>query len=926
MRKFSIYEDEDGNSKKINKLKGIDKLSPTDFEEIINIIKSQQTEDDYVTLPYKKLRQFMVYIPKLNDDMSPIIDRDSGYPIPADNTLKIVDFSNYKRLPFRTDIISKYLSSIDSAELEELPTRFIVILSNSNDPSNRSYNPYYANNTSLNRKDTEGLNMRYMGSGDNAELISSNTSSINDQEYIRELMKSYREDFGTGFLGEIEKRVWTVNNLSRVFDGYSRNHPKYRQSKLLSKIVDAFSKNVDSYEELFPLNVITDSSRLKSDYAIETEKSIAIDFTEVLGPLAVATGNTRGNSRRMIESVFGADLRTIRNSVTIHYSPQSNSPLYDSYIEYDGKVIGISSKGNVSGGASIAGLSKAIQEIQANPIARKRFNEQINNLEDNRKMYDLLVDLMAASDSGDTEKDLGLRKNKQIASIKRDLSLLRKLNPKYNQESADFQKISQLITDSPDGTASLQNNSDWYIGLSNFLQDKINNIPDSKKEKYWNKLKKAIITEIVDDLNEEPRFSRMCTWILNHSNMIQINTTTSNNDIGKPFQILDMVATWPSTIHENVELLVSSGGNYQFKLNINSNSKNMKKRFSNTMGLNDITTTNNMGEFDPENTKDIDYRDDNYNPRDETDWVSLGKFNTSRSLDNRRQNTPLTVSQTGLYAIINSNIELLKDISREKQTVDIFNKSIEKYGEDTAKDVLKTLEALLTNKVSDYDYRVINNKTYRSYIEKVVLKFITRFTDTEINNLINKFNFRGNRIPSLSLEDGVIQKLNNDPFNIKGLTNYNNFVKSLINRTIANPKDIIPNLVDSINQIMSSLPFNERGKIINKSQEKIVDVIKEEPNDDNEIRRGRRNTELTLDDLTGVYWSIKYYLNPSNISNIIGLYNSINSSRYSQISNEKKKLYKLITRKNPNPDLPDSIKKSVPESRSAVLKGILAVL
>jgi hypothetical protein len=31
-------------------------------------------------------------------------------------------------------------------------------------------------------------------------------------------------------------------------------------------------------------------------------------------------------------------------------------------------------------------------------------------------------------------------------------------------------------------------------------------------------------------------------------------------------------------------------------------------------------------------------------------------------------------------------------------------------------------------------------------------------------------------------------------------------------------------------------------------------------------------------------------------------------------------------RKNPPTDLPDSIKKSVPESRSAVLKGILEVL
>lgn len=350
------------------------------------------------------------------------------------------------------------------------------------------------------------------------------------------------------------------------------------------------------------------------------------DFGEIAGPLGLVCASINGNAVRVLPNFFGdASVKDIKNRSTIHYHPSKGHPLVDSYIEFDGQIVRVSSKAAgqaLSGGqgATFLGIYQSISEIATTAEGRDAFNKLLKK---NRGAADALRKLqilanVATDDESGTKSDsfdsfveklnllqelLKSTKNNKyrLGVTPGDIKILRSLwSNSGSQErmhsfknilgSAMNSRVDQDIvsTDSRPQVAAAKNeigDEKFSPGFFNLLRSFNNNMfgepgtsgveNPKKPDKYnsvrgwWLRLQKSLVYAIAQQVNSDPDFSLMCTWILNHGKFIQVDTRSVVQD--GALVISNITATWPSTLVDRVVLLPqSAGAGFRYKLLINS--------------------------------------------------------------------------------------------------------------------------------------------------------------------------------------------------------------------------------------------------------------------------------------------------------------------------------------------------------------------
>lgn len=364
---------------------------------------------------------------------------------------------------------------------------------------------------------------------------------------------------------------------------------KTKQTPLMAAILQHFVSRPGTGSGVYPMQILSKATNM-SQYGIQTVGSLISDFGEVIAPVAYITGNTTGNAGRMITEVLGATTQKLMQDATIHFNVGATERLYDSFIEYGGKVIGISSKGHADAKAAavntnISSLSKAINEIKSNSDALDRLRVLFRKPE-NKRMFDIVTKIAEDRGRGSkTEKTLRLLQlldpqypAKEMFS---DLKFLKNLQSKEGRDELERYKQSEQ----PRRVAN-----QLYSQLSQYIQTRMQaserKLSTSRGRENitnpWDLFLTVANDEIRNTLNSDPLFSEICTWILNHSNTVQIDVYSQNPvsegrrasaNFGQALVVTNIVATWPSTRVDRIELQDVKGESIQFKLLVNGYAK-----------------------------------------------------------------------------------------------------------------------------------------------------------------------------------------------------------------------------------------------------------------------------------------------------------------------------------------------------------------
>jgi hypothetical protein len=288
--------------------------------------------------------------------------------------------------------------------------------------------------------------------------------------------------------------------------------------------------------------------------------------------------------------------------------------LVDSYIEYRGKVVRVSSKNageQLSGGqgASVDGIFKSLDEIAANPEAKQRFEQLIS---DDR--YDAVFKQLrlVAKAFDPSELNEGLRgyiaqfkllaelndENPDITITDSDIAILKEIWQAANSTDIGMDDFKYLLGaafgNQPDIDQRQSDNPQYVaqvftpkfaqllrsFNLNRFGEPGISGVEkirldDDKNQKrgWWRRLKKALVFRVSKRINSDPKFSEFCTWILNHGAFCQIDTRYRLGDNKSSVIVTNITATWPSNAVDSVRLMpLPSGDGFRYKLDINNGS------------------------------------------------------------------------------------------------------------------------------------------------------------------------------------------------------------------------------------------------------------------------------------------------------------------------------------------------------------------
>lgn len=355
------------------------------------------------------------------------------------------------------------------------------------------------------------------------------------------------------------------------------------------------------------------------------------DFGEIAGPVGLLSASINGNAVRVLPDFFKVNgvrpsTQDLMQEATIHFHASQGHMLVDSYIEYRGRVMRVSSKNageELSGGqgASVDGIFQSLQEINSMPLARQRFEELIGGGKYDQTLKNLrLVARVFEGTEGDRDNLKGYLAQFELVNTLNTGSLT---DQAIAVEPAD-RRILQLIWRAADSSdvgmndfkhligAALGNRPDrdqisdtgvgkqlsrqqftprfaqllrsfnlnrWgepgTSGVEKFSYEpapgqKVNVLPNAKRG-WWRRLKKALVYRVSRLINSDPRFSELCTWILNHGAFCQIDTRYSlGGDNKNQLVVTNISATWPSNRVDSVRLMpLPSGEGFRYKLDIN---------------------------------------------------------------------------------------------------------------------------------------------------------------------------------------------------------------------------------------------------------------------------------------------------------------------------------------------------------------------
>lgn len=118
----------------------------------------------------------------------------------------------------------------------------------------------------------------------------------------------------------------TANKLSSAERGH-RESAKLKQTPLLSAILNTYISKPDNGSSMYPLQIIPNLSLLKQQFGTNVVNSVAIDFGEVIGPIALLTGNITGNALRLSREMLGAATQQLMQDAIIHFNAGAGNPL-----------------------------------------------------------------------------------------------------------------------------------------------------------------------------------------------------------------------------------------------------------------------------------------------------------------------------------------------------------------------------------------------------------------------------------------------------------------------------------------------------------------------------------------------------------------------------------------------------------------------
>jgi hypothetical protein len=364
-------------------------------------------------------------------------------------------------------------------------------------------------------------------------------------------------------------------------------------------------------------------------------KDLVTDFGEIASPVGLICKSINGNATRMISQILGEnDIEKLKENATIHFHPSQTHELVDSYIEYNGNVLRISTKAGKDlsngSGASLMGVYKSLEEINANPEASRMLQELLRN-KDYREAFrwlEILAKVIEPEIESEESVSGNTRANKVLESIMNQIDLLNSINGQELITDSDKEIIRKIW--GPNGSNKMMNSKKSHFGAAldsvsdihsldpsivngigkfsdnfkkfvktsiltrPFNQPSISSGSDTYKKMesnkgWWLKIKKALIYHIATGLNKKEQFSKLCTWILNHGSFCQVdiifdpagnkelNTVVKERRTPKELDkqklvVTNIVATWPSTVINEVYLLpeVLNDG-FKYKLTLNRN-------------------------------------------------------------------------------------------------------------------------------------------------------------------------------------------------------------------------------------------------------------------------------------------------------------------------------------------------------------------
>lgn len=427
-----------------------------------------------------------------------------------------------------------------------------------------------------------------------------------------------------------------------------------------------------------PITIISDVSRLKS-LGFSSMSECITEFTEVAGAIGLLANSVNGNAARVLKQLFKqADGTTpttedLMKEATIHFHPSSSHQLVDSYIDYKGQILRVSSKAGagISGGmgASLDGLFESLKEVSANTEARTRFNKLLASDKDYVTAFETIKALSKTDGAGITaffekcrilNKVVGANSNlgitvedEQIIATIHRASGRKELNAGMIDAKHLFGIAFGSIPDIDSDSNSVIGNKRFSTKFKNIMRyyernssgesgtsghatissyddlDNENSKSHHSKKGWWLAVQRAIYWTLSDTLNKNGKFSDLMVFILNHGNFCQIDTRHKEvkNGNKKSQVIYNMTATWPATAVDRVELMLSVERSIQYSLKINGdNEYDSNKEFK----YND--TDVNFGftsKQDLEQTMKPTQRDMSHN---DNTWLDQG-VNKTRSVD-----------------------------------------------------------------------------------------------------------------------------------------------------------------------------------------------------------------------------------------------------------------------------------------------------
>jgi hypothetical protein len=337
---------------------------------------------------------------------------------------------------------------------------------------------------------------------------------------------------------------------------------------------------------------------------------LLVNFGEVIGPVGLICNTVNGNGARLLPDFLKEpDRKKIIDRATIHFPPGGNFPLVDSFIEYQGQVIRLSSKAagqKLSGGqgTSMSSLYRCIDEIQSNPSVNDAFAKFLQ--EDKKRMQALKFLRTLSSTEFLSLEDFDEGMAGFVSQMKilntlspngntwfndRDLDILKNLWDREGTEKGMHRQKprvgkslgSQYEGNLPDigqFSENFQQLLKKYL-LNRFAEPSLRGSEEIKKSSegnedrgWWRRLQKAIMYQTALLLNQDEAFSDVCVWLLSHSNFMQVDLrhseTQQRRNGPRALYITNVVATWPVRGIDRVKININhAGSDFKFYLAIN---------------------------------------------------------------------------------------------------------------------------------------------------------------------------------------------------------------------------------------------------------------------------------------------------------------------------------------------------------------------